>query len=362
MPVKYKVLIIVGARPQIMKAAALANAIKDFPQLDFEIVHSGQHYDRELSDQFFEEFTLKSPKYNFQIGSESHNIFIAKFLLQFDPVLRAEKPDMVVVVGDTNTTAAAAIATAKLNIPLAHVEAGLREWDKSVPEEINKIITDSLSDLYFSPTNTGVENLVRIGVSKHVYMTGDITLDLLADDQYVMSWEETKEHFALVDKYVFMTCHRAVNTDNTDRLQEIVHAVNAIDFPIIWTLHPRTKLALDKSGLMTLLGQHIRLVEPLSYKESQSLIRYAHKVITDSGGVIKEAYFHKTMGIIIDDQTEWVETVNEGWNIVAGADKDNILRAFAQKEAPLKHGQLLGDGSAGYRIWREINKYLQSHS
>ena len=362
MNAKYNILIIVGARPQIMKAAALANALQEFQQINYEIVHSGQHYDDGLSEQFFREFKLKTPKYNLQIGSASHNIFIGKFLLGFEPILDQENPDMVIVVGDTNTTAAAAIASAKRNIPLSHVEAGLREWDKTVPEEVNKLITDSISDLYFTPTKTGVENLIAEGVSKRVYMTGDITLDLLVDDKYIFDEKPLKKKYNLSGEYVFMTCHRAANTDNRENLKGIVDAVNSIDLPVVWTLHPRTKAALERENLMTSLGDHIKLIPPISYKDSQSLIKYASRVLTDSGGVIKEAYFHKTRGIIIDTQTEWIETVEEGWNIVAGPETEAIISAYNNKAEPQNHTNALGDGQAGFRIIREIYKYLENRN
>ncbi|MDA9774585.1 UDP-N-acetylglucosamine 2-epimerase (non-hydrolyzing), partial [Saprospiraceae bacterium] len=323
-------------------------------------VHSGQHYDDGLSEQFFREFTLKTPKYNLEIGSASHNIFIARFLMGFDAILDQENPDMVVVVGDTNTTAAAAIASAKRNIPLSHVEAGLREWDKTVPEEVNKLITDSISDLYFTPTKTGVENLIAEGVSKHVYMTGDITLDLLVDDQYILDEKSLKARYKLSGDYVFMTCHRAVNTDNFENLNGIVNAVNSVDLPVVWSLHPRTKAALKRESLINTLGDHIKLIPPISYKDSQSLIKYASRVLTDSGGVIKEAYFHKTRGIIIDTQTEWIETVEEGWNIVAGPNTKDIIAAYENNAEPQDHSNALGDGQAGFRIIREIYKYLEN--
>lgn len=361
MPAKYKILIVVGARPQIMKAAALANALQDFPQIEFEIVHSGQHYDEAMNGQFFEEFDLKHPAYNLNIGSARHNIFIAKFLLGFDPILEAENPDMVVVVGDTNTTVAAALASAKRNIPLSHVEAGLREWDKSIPEEINKWVTDAVTDLYFAPTNTGVKNLISEGVSKHVYMTGDITLDLLKDDRYVLAKEELIAKNEIEGDYIFMTCHRASNTDVLANLEQIVEGVNGIEMLIYWSLHPRTKAALVRNNLLESLGKHIHLLEPISYSETQSFIKHAQRVITDSGGVIKESYFHRTPGIIIDHQTEWIETVDEGWNIIAGPNSESILKAYSQNRIPEIHTNALGDGNAGFRIIREIFKYLETH-
>lgn len=354
----FNILIVVGARPQIMKAAALARALDEEPKLNYEIVHSGQHYDPNLSANFFTEFKLKQPKYHFHIGSESHNIFIAKFLLQFDPILKQDRPDMVVVVGDTNTTVAAAIATSKRHIPLAHVEAGLREFNRNVPEEINKIITDSVTNLFFCPTSTGINNLVKEGVTKKIYLTGDITLDLLMDDQFVMDEEATKKHFGLTSEYIFMTCHREANTDDIESLQSIIEAINKLDKIIIWPLHPRVRNALIEFQLITNLNKHIRCIEPTSYKETQSLIKHAYTCITDSGGVIKESYFHSTPAIIIDTQTEWIETIHEGWHQLVGPSSTAILNAYDNITLPTTNKQTLGDGSAGIRIVRKLLEYL----
>jgi len=359
---KYEVLIIVGARPQIMKAAALANAFDLEPSCNFEIVHSGQHYDDNLSEQFFREFDLKSPKYHLAIGSKSHNIFIGEFLIAFDPILEESNPDMVIVVGDTNTTAAAAIATAKRNIPLAHVEAGLREWDKSIPEEVNKLLTDSVSDLFFSPTKTGAENLINQGVNEKLYITGDITLDLLNNDRYIWSKEKTKSHFNLSEEYLLLTCHRAATTADKHAMQEIIEAINSISETVIWPLHPRTKAALDQFNLSITIQPHVQLLEPLSFSETQSLINHAKMVITDSGGIIKEAYFHSTPGIIIDHQTEWVETVNEGWNVIAGPNSKKILHAYNTSVIPKENKQSLGDGQAGIRIVQKVISFLNIKS
>ena len=356
---KYEILIIVGARPQIMKAAALARAFDQEESCNYEIVHSGQHYDDNLSEQFFREFSLKSPKYQLKIGSKSHNIFIGEFLIAFDPILEEVNPDMVIVVGDTNTTAAAAIATAKRNIPLAHVEAGLREWDKSIPEEINKMLTDSVSDLYFSPTKTGAKNLVNQGVNERVYIIGDITLDLLNDQQYIWTNSVTRKHFNITKDYLLITCHRAATTSDKSALIEIINALNLIPEPIYWPLHPRTKNALETFNLQESIQDNVNLLEPLSFSETQSLIKHAKMVITDSGGIIKEAYFHSTPGIIIDHQTEWIETVEEGWNVITGPNCDKILNAYKTHKAPIVNKRSLGDGQAGSRIVQKIISYLK---
>lgn len=355
--VKYKVLTVVGARPQFIKAAALSRAIGQSERLDEVIVHSGQHYDHELSGNFFEELSIPAPRYNLGIGSYTHNVFIGKFLLAFDEILEEEQPDLVIVYGDTNTTSAAAIGAAKRNIPLAHVEAGLREFDKSIPEEINKLITDSVTDLYFTPTQTGIENLSKEGVTENVYLTGDISLDLLFHNQDQLAYEDIEIN--VPKDYVFMTCHRDANTIR-ENLESIVNAVNGLGSTIIWTLHPRTKSALTTFGLMDKIERHVRLVEPMGFWETQRLVKHARYILTDSGGIIKEAYFHKTPCIVIDKQTEWLEAVNEGWTVVTGPNTEKIINASTAITIPDQHFNSLGDGRSGELIVNSILKFLDA--
>lgn len=341
-----------------MKAAALANAFDDFPEIHYEIIHSGQHYDANMSAAFFEEFQLKEPLYNFHIGSKAHNIFLAEFLVHFDAVLVKHEPDMILVVGDTNTTSAAAIAAAKRNVPIAHVEAGLREWNKAIPEEINKLLTDAVTDLYFTPTATGIENLEKQGITEQVYLTGDITLDLLRDNRYIWDKQKTLDYFQLPDQYIILTCHRAATTADESLLREIVDAANTIDIPIVWPLHPRTKNALIEYQMLNQVKAHIRLVEPLNYTKTQSLIKHAYMAISDSGGIIKESYFHRTPTIIIDNQTEWLEAIAEGWHVIAGPNKSKILEAYHEHKAPDSTLQSFGTGESGLITAKAILAYL----
>jgi UDP-N-acetylglucosamine 2-epimerase len=333
----------------------MARAIAMEPSIEHKVVHSGQHYDHGMSGQFFEEFGIARPKYNLEVGSLTHNKMMAAIISKFDDVLQNELPDMVIVYGDTNTTAAGAIAAAKRNIPIAHVEAGLREHDKSIPEEINKLITDSVTDLFFTPTETGRRQLVSEGKHHHVYVTGDISLDLCKgnfDDEAILS-----RHGLMRQGYIFFTCHREANTTDAHRLSGIISGLENLHLPVIFAAHPRTLKALDYFGI-SMDQERIHLVPQLSFSATQVMIRNAHTVVTDSGGVIKEAYFHKVHGVIIDTQTEWVETVREGWNTLVGPDAEGIIHAVHHWQRPDIHTNALGGGQAGEMIVNEIVKYL----
>ncbi|MBK8502197.1 MAG: UDP-N-acetylglucosamine 2-epimerase (non-hydrolyzing) [Saprospiraceae bacterium] len=356
----YKILTVIGARPHFMKVAALHQAIEQSQYLEHVIVHSGQHYDNSLSGQYIEELNLPTPEYNLQIGSQTPNLQFSDCIKGLDRVLVEVEPDMVLVIGDTNTTAAAAIATKKRNIYLGHIEAGLREFDRSIPEEINKLITDAISDLYFVPTATGVENLRRQNIIDEVYLTGDIGLDLLADQSHYEDVATFRTKHSLSNDYVFMTCHRQVNTSNRDRLKAILEGVSQLERTVIFALHPRTKEAIQTFGLESSMADNIRTKAPLGFWQTQQLIKEAYAVVTDSGGIIKEAYFHKIPSVIIDDQTEWVETLAEGWSILSGAQSDSIRSAIENLRRPETNQNALGDGRAGQRIVQIIEQFLHA--
>ena len=328
-------------------------SIDNEPSLRHVIVHSGQHYDFEMSGQFFDELEIPAPDYNLEIGSGHHVEQMAKCMVGLVDVFNEIKPDMVLVYGDTNTTSAAAISAAKCNIKLAHIEAGLREHDRSIPEEVNKLLTDSVTDLYFTPTETGMNNLALEGKQENVHVTGDISLDLLY----------TPKMNALirpqVESYIFMTCHRAANTDNLQNFEQIINAISNINTHVIFALHPRTKKIL-KDHYPDWNPSHVEMINPPGFWETQAYIKFADFVITDSGGIIKEAYFHKVPAIIIDKQTEWIETVHEGWNTIAGPNSSRILSAISEWKKPKVHTNCLGDGKAGARITFEILKYLNA--
>lgn len=354
----YHILTVVGARPQFIKAAAMSRAIGRSDRLVETIVHSGQHYDYNLSGGFFSELDIPAPKYNLDLGSMPHNKLMGRFMYAFDNILDTERPDLVLVFGDTNTTAAAAIAAAKRNVPLAHVEAGLREWDKSVPEEVNKLLTDSVSDLLFSPTQTGVDNLAGVGRTDGVFLTGDISLDLLHADTKYIDEDILRAKYSLTGAYAFMTCHREANVSSPDHLTAILLGVQAYEGQILFAVHPRTRNAIAEFDLSYLIPGHMTVIDPIGFWESQSLLKHADLAITDSGGIIKEAYYHKVAGIIIDTQTEWLETIAEGWNVIAGPDHQKIASLVNTHKGGERHTQALGDGGAGDRIVSHVINYL----
>jgi UDP-GlcNAc3NAcA epimerase len=359
----YKLLTVVGARPQFIKAAPLSKAIAEHPFLEEIMVHSGQHYDNNLSNIFFEELGLPTPKYLMEVGSSSPATQFAHIILKLDSILQIEKPDMVIVFGDTNTTSAAAVTAAKNNLPIAHVEAGLREWNKTIPEEINKLLTDAVTDLYFCPTLTGVKNLKNANITKNVFLTGDIGLDLLVNNK-----EKIADNRQILDKlgikpndYFFFTCHRASNTDNPERLKAILDIFKVIEKPVIFPIHPRTKARIEQFGFTHLLQMPIvKVVEPLGFWDTQTLIHFAEKVLTDSGGIVKEAYFHKTPCIIMDNQIEWVEAVEEGWCSLTGANTEQILNKLRHFDTPSVQSAFLGDGTAAKKIVEAIMGFLKA--
>ncbi len=371
---QYKILTVVGARPQFIKAAPLSKAIAESENLTEVLVHTGQHYDYALSQQFFDELGLPTPQYNLEIGSGRHAQQMGQILIKLDAVIEIENPDMVVVFGDTNSTAAAAIVAAKNNIPLAHVEAGLREWDKRIPEEINKMLTDSVTDLYFCPTKTGVENLKKQGITEGVHLVGDIGIDLIINN--LDKIEENKKTvfdrlnsftvhhspFTISEgNYFFMTCHRANNTDDVEQLKQILSIFDETQEPIIFPIHPRTKATIERHGLQHFLEKpHVLVIEPIGFWDTQVLIRHAKMVLTDSGGVVKEAYFHKVRCCILDNQIEWIEAVNEGWSKITGASHDKITEAIRNFHYPLESSHFLGKGTAALQIVQVIHSFLKN--
>ena len=385
----FKLLTVVGARPQFIKAAPLSKLIAETEGLTEVMVHTGQHYDYALSQQFFDELKIAPPQYNLEVGSSRHVVQMAEIMRKFDAVLEAEKPDLVIVFGDTNSTAAAAIAAAKNHIPLAHIEAGLREFNKSTPEEINKMLTDSVTDLYFPPTKTGVKNLEKQGVFDNVFLTGDIGIDLILNNldkinsnteifkrldllqyptanpsetsDFKLQTLNTPSNFKLqTSNYYFMTCHRAANTDNIENFKQIMAAVAQLDAPVVFPIHPRTRASVEQNGLGDLLKiPNLKLIEPIGFWDTQTLIRHAKMVLTDSGGVIKEAYFHRVGCIILQNEIEWIEAVEEGWAHLSGNQTEQILRDIRQFRDPSVYSGFLGDGRASERIIDAIFRFLK---
>ncbi len=323
---------IVGARPQFVKAAAVSRELVD-TEIDEVLVHTGQHYDREMSAIFFEELGIPEPVANLGVGSGSHAAQTGDIMVRLEEFLM-DRPqtDWVMVYGDTNSTLAAAIVASKLHIPLAHVEAGLRSFNRRMPEEINRIVTDRLSSLLFCPTRTSVENLRNEGIEEGVHLTGDVMLDATQLFAEVaarrVSADETRTDSA--DAYYVATIHRAENTDDPARLQNIFEGLGRLDGPVILPLHPRTQERLD--GITVPSNVDVR--EPVGYLSMLALVKSARSVLTDSGGLQKEALWLGVPCVTLREETEWVETLDGGWNQVVGADAERIEAAVAARPEP----------------------------
>ena len=354
-----KILTIVGARPQLIKCAALAPYLKEY--FTNIIVHTGQHHQQELSGNIINELGMPAPDHQLNISGGTGLSQIGRMLLALEPIIKTENPDLMIVFGDTNSTAAGAISASKCGIPLAHIEAGMREFDKSIPEESNKLITSVLADFHFCPTPYSVKWLEEMGITKNVFQCGDVMLDLI-DDRIEMIENNTRVlHKFQVKKgeYIFATIHRAANTDDLKNLSQITEALNELDRPIILPLHPRTKNALERAELLP-LKKHITITEPIGWLDTQTLIKNAAFVITDSGGITKEAFHHRTPGILVDKQTEWIETVEQGWNHQAGPDKNNILSKARNLKIPTFHRGYNTSGRAGEMIAKTLYQLLDT--
>ena len=350
-----KIVSVVGARPQFIKAAPLSKELrKQFKEV---LVHTGQHYDNEMSPIFFKELSIPKPDYNLGIGSGLHGEQTGKMLIEIEKVLLKEKPDLVLVYGDTNSTIAGSLAAAKLYIKVGHVEAGLRSYNKEMPEEINRVVTDHLSDLLFCPTKTAVGNLKKEGIEEGVYLTGDVMYGaLIANREVAQVKSKILETMNLKPRtYMFATVHRAENTDKEQNLSSITEALSESSETIVFPVHPRTKKMLDKFNLV--MSENVKVIDPVGYLDSLSLMSNAKKILTDSGGVQKEAFFLKIPCLTLRDKTEWVETVQDGWNILVGANKEQILKAIKNFNPKGKTHNFFGEGKASEKIVNIIEKW-----
>jgi len=366
-----RIVSIVGARPQFIKAATVSRAIAAHNQagagtvIDEKLVHTGQHYDENMSQVFFDELEIPHPAYNLGVGSGTHAEQTGRTLERTEKVLLEERPDIVLVYGDTNSTLAGALAATKLNMPVAHVEAGLRSFVRAMPEELNRVVTDHISRLLFCPTPTAVANLAREGISRGVHQVGDVMYDsVLFHARKAAPLEESMlRRLGLAPKaYYLATVHRAENTDHRERLAGIFAAFDRIASeacPVVVPLHPRTVKYLRQYGLE--VGKFVLVIDPASYLEIVVLEKNARQVLTDSGGVQKEAYFLGVPCVTLRDETEWVETVEAGWNILAGFSSDAIVAAV--NRAPAAHGTtdgaLYGNGNAARRICEILAAYRE---
>lgn len=344
-----KCMSVVGARPQFIKASPLTIAIRK--QNEEILVHTGQHYDHGMSDIFFEDLGIPAPDYHLGIGSGSHGVQTGAMLKEVEEVLEKERPDVLVVYGDTNSTLAAALAAAKLHIPVAHVEAGLRSFNRTMPEEINRVMTDHLSTWLFAPSALSRDNLRREGIEAGVHVVGDIMYDaLLLHRASAARRSNVLTRFELCPRsYYAATIHRAENTDQPDCLRSIFKALQALKKPVILPLHPRTKKKLDEYLIQ--VGNNVRCVDPLGYLDMVRFQEHAACVLTDSGGVQKEAYYLRVPCVTLRTETEWVETVAVGWNVVCGSSTEAIVTAVEKiEECNAPHRNLYGDGHAAERI------------
>lgn len=372
-----KIATVVGARPQFIKAAVLSREIARRDGLREILIHTGQHYDARMSDVFFEELQIPRPDYFLGVGSGSQAEQTGKALVEVERVLQQERPDAVIVYGDTNSTVAGALAAAKLNVPVAHVEAGLRSFDRTMPEEINRCVTDHVSHWHFCPTQSAVDNLRVEGITANVFQVGDVMYDALRfytgrePSQTVNHlWSATglitdraarpddaplTTHHSPPDlrSYALCTLHRAGNTDDEDRFRRLWEGVNRLadEVPVILPLHPRTRNVVARLELPA--SGNLRIIEPVGYRDMLMLEKRAKLIVTDSGGVQKEAYMQGVPCLTLRDNTEWTETVQAGWNRLIGQDADLLLaearRILSAATAP-PHPELYGDGAAGPKI------------
>lgn len=345
-----KIVSIVGARPQFVKCAPLSRELrKEHTEV---LVHTGQHYDPEMSDVFFSELGIPEPDYHLGVGSGPHGKQTGEILSRVEVVLLREDPDLVVVYGDTNSTLGGALAAAKLHIPVAHVEAGLRSFDRTMPEEINRVVTDHISDLLFCPTATAVENLKREGITRGVHLAGDVMVDALVyNRQVAMEQSAIHERLGLTPgSYLVMTVHRPSNTDKKEHLEAILRAVARSGKTVVFPVHPRTGRYLQEYGLREGMPGQVICTEPLGYLDMLRLMADAGKILTDSGGVQKEAYILGVPCITLRENTEWVETVEDGWNVLTGADEEKILAAILGFSPSGPQREAFGPPGASERI------------
>ena len=356
-----KIITVLGARPQFIKASVVSEEIKKNKELEENIIHTGQHFDKNMSDVFFKELSLDVPKYNLAISGLTHGALTGRMLEGIEKILIKEKPSLVLVYGDTDSTLAGSLAASKLDIPVAHVESGLRSRNFLMPEEKNRIITDALSQLLFCPSNLAVQNLKKENITEGVTQVGDVMLDIMNlrkknihDEMFIKELELDKKAYALC------TIHRKENTNDLKRLKSIFSALSSISkqIKVILPIHPRTKKILEENKIK--IGPDVIIVEPLAYLDFLKLQLNSKRILTDSGGLQKEAFFNSIPCITLRDETEWIETVQSGWNIIAGAESANIEEAWfnLDKQSRKEDYHPYGQGDASKKIVNSIKTYL----
>lgn len=348
-----KIASVVGARPNFVKMAPIHDAILASGNEHF-IINTGQHYDYELSDIFFRDFQLPKPDIDLDVGSGSSCFQIGEILKRLETQLAGSNFDIVLVYGDTNSTLAGAISANKCGMKLGHVEAGLRSFDITMPEEHNRILTDHLSDYLFAPTKNAVRMLNREKVRGQIFYTGDLSVEIVAKARLIARNSDIMHKLGLIrHNYFLLTMHRASNTDSREDLLELLKALKALDTKLVFPIHPRTKKAFQEYGLLDILTgfKNVRLISAIGYIDFMALLENAAKVITDSGGIQKEAYLLKIPCITIRDNTEWIETLSGGWNILTGVDSRKIIKAIRADKARLKYkASAFGSGDTSHII------------
>jgi len=353
-----KIFTVIGARPQFIKAAPVSKALQEAGHQEF-LVHTGQHYDHKMSQVFFDEMGIPKPNANLEVGSGNHGWQTGQMLIGIEDLLLEEKPDWVLVYGDTNSTLAGALAAAKLQIPIAHVEAGLRSFNREMPEEHNRVLTDHVSDLLFCPTQTAVDNLARENITRGVHNVGDVMYDAVLQFSEISEARSTiLESLGISPKdYFLATVHRPANTDNPENLMAIFEAFRELDETIVFPVHPRTRSKITTLiDDLEIFAPKLKLIDPVGYLDMLSLEKNARTILTDSGGIQKEAYWLNIPCITLREETEWVETVKSGWNQVVGIDRERILDALKQSLPLSPPSALFGDGQSAQAIVNILGK------
>ena len=353
-----KIATIIGARPQFIKASVVSSELQK-KGIEEILIHTGQHYDENMSQVFFEELKIPKPTYVFEIKERTHGAMTGEILKNCEKVLSSEKPDMVLIYGDTNSTLAGALAAVKLHIPIAHIEAGLRSFNHKMPEEINRILSDRISTLLFCPTDIAVKNLADEGITKGVFQVGDVMLDVALK----FAKFANKPNIDVEDRFVLSTIHRAENTDDEVRLRDIFEGLIEISkrIPVILPLHPRTKKIVKTLNIKT---NNLKIVEPVSFFEMIWLLKHCEMVFTDSGGLQKEAYFNQKPCVTLRDESEWVETIENNYNILVGTKKAKIVESLQYRFNTNYSKKLYGDGDTSSLIVDEMVKcfsFAQKH-
>lgn len=360
-----KVITIVGARPQFIKTAIVSRVLRSVRGIKEILVHTGQHYDDKMSEVFFREMEIPQPDYNLGVGSNFHGAQTGRMIELIERLLIEEKPNWVLVYGDTNSTLAGALAAAKLHIPVAHVEAGLRSHNRKMPEEINRVLTDHISDTLFAPSKSAVDNLFTEGIKKKVYQVGDVMYDasLYYGEKAEKQSSIVVRHNIIPGSFILSTVHRAENTDNYKRLKNIFIGLIELskEIPVIIPLHPRTRNALKDCGIYDEIKKNITVIDPIGYLDMIMLEKNALIIVTDSGGVQKEAFFFKVPCVTLRNETEWIELTDSKWNVLCSPDRHdikNIIMGFIDcfREACPKYMNFYGSGNTANKIIDVISK------